>query len=48
MDNAISVVHSCPTPTPPAAFADRMAYMVRDYVDACTALGREPDEALLK
>ena len=31
----------------PAAFADRMSYMVQDYVNACQALGREPDGELL-
>ncbi|HXF68460.1 MAG TPA: tetratricopeptide repeat protein, partial [Thermoflexus sp.] len=31
----------------PAAFADRMSSMVWDYIDACRALGREPDEELL-
>jgi tetratricopeptide (TPR) repeat protein len=31
----------------PAAFADRMLYMARDYFDACQAAGREPDGELL-
>jgi tetratricopeptide (TPR) repeat protein len=31
----------------PAAFADRMSYMVRHYFDACQAAGREPDGELL-
>jgi tetratricopeptide (TPR) repeat protein len=31
----------------PAAFADRMSYMARDYSDACQAAGREPDWELL-
>ncbi len=32
----------------PAAFADRMDYMVRDYLAACEAAGQEPDEALIR
>ncbi len=32
----------------PAAFKDRMAYMVRDYLAACEAAGQEPDEALIR
>ncbi len=32
----------------PAAFADRMAYMVWDYLAACAATGAQPDEDLLR
>ena len=32
----------------PAAFAPWMRTMARNYVDACRALGQEPDEALLE
>ncbi|NOZ28469.1 MAG: tetratricopeptide repeat protein [Chloroflexi bacterium] len=31
----------------PAAFVRRMAYMTRDYLEACRAAGQEPDEELL-
>ncbi len=31
----------------PAAFADRIDYMMRNYVNACRTLGREPDAGLL-
>ena len=31
----------------PAAYADQMAYSVRDYATACERLGRTPDAALL-
>jgi len=31
----------------PAAFANLMAYSVRDYVTACQRLGRTPDAAVL-
>ena len=30
----------------PPAFENRMSYMLRDYVEACQAAGREPDRAL--
>ncbi len=32
----------------PAAFADRMVYMVQEYLTACEAAGQAPDEALLR
>ncbi len=32
----------------PAAFASRMRYMLRDYLNACRALGQAPDPELLK
>ena len=32
----------------PSAFEDWMRYMVRDYVEACQAAGREPDAALVQ
>jgi len=30
-----------------SAYADQMAYSVRDYATACARLGRAPDAALL-
>jgi len=32
----------------PAAFADRMEYMLRDYVAACREAEREPDWELVE
>ncbi len=32
----------------PQAFAERMSYMLRDYLRACEAAGKEPDRALVE